>query len=440
MSGVVNRLSEYAKSRRSGQLVTWFLGIAIFFDDYANTLIVGNTMRPVTDKLRISREKLSYIVDSTAAPVAAIAFVTTWIGAELGYIQDGVKVISGLDASVYQIFLSSLQYSFYPIFTLLFIAMLVWMKKDFGPMLTAERKCVNRDSSEHQLINVADNEMKDFEPDDSTPKRSFNAVVPVLTIIFVTIAGLLYTGWDSASWADQSTGFFRKISDTIGSSDPYIALLWSSLTGLIVASFLTLSQRLLRIQEAVGSIIKGFKTMLTAMIILVLAWALSAITEDLRTADFLTNSISNVISPYAIPLATFVLAGLVSFSTGSSWGTMAILYPMMLPLSWSICLNQGMDSMETLSIFYNVVSCVLAGAVLGDHCSPISDTTILSSLASSCNHIEHVRTQLPYALSVGLIAVICGTIPASFGLPFYVSLVLGLLSMYLLIKKVGKEI
>lgn len=438
MRGIVNRLSKYARNRRTGQLVTWFLGIAIFFDDYANTLIVGNTMRPITDRLKISREKLSYIVDSTAAPVAAIAFVTTWIGAELGYLQDGLNAIVGLEMSVYQIFLSSLQYSFYPIFTLIFIFMLVWMKRDFGPMYSAEIHSINSKESPG-LISISENEMRDFEPDEGIKIRSFNAVLPILTIIIVTIWALLHTGWDEAVWSDNSKAWLVKLSDTIGRGDPYKALLWASLSGLILASLLSLSQRILGIQAVVNSIIQGFKTMLTAMIILVLAWSLSEITVDLHTADFLTNSISGSFSPYALPLTTFILAALVSFSTGSSWGTMAILYPMMMPLSWSICTAEGLDSEHTLMIFYNVISCVLAGSVLGDHCSPISDTTILSSLASSCNHIEHVRSQMPYAVTVGIISILLGTIPATYGLPFLISLPLGIIVMYLVIRRFGKE-
>lgn len=438
MSGVVNRLSKYARNRRTGQLVTWFLGIAIFFDDYANTLIVGNTMRPITDKLKISREKLSYIVDSTAAPVAAIAFVTTWIGAELGYLQDGVNAIAGLEMSVYQIFLNSLQYSFYPIFTLIFIFMLVWMKRDFGPMYSAEIHAINSKESPG-LISISENEMRDFEPDAGIKIRPFNAVLPILTIIVVTVWALLHTGWDEAVWSDNSKSFLMKLSDTIGRGDPYKALLWASLSGLILAAFLSLSQRILGIQAVVNSMIQGFKTMLTAMIILVLAWSLSEVTVDLHTADYLTNSISGNFSPYALPLTTFILAALVSFSTGSSWGTMAILYPMMMPLSWSVCMAEGMELESTLLIFFNVISCVLAGSVLGDHCSPISDTTILSSLASSCNHIEHVRSQMPYAITVGLISLVIGTVPATFGIPFLICLPMGVLVMYLVIRRFGKE-
>jgi len=441
MAGVVNRISVFAKSRRSGQMATWFLGIAIFFDDYANTLIVGNTMRPITDKLKISREKLSYIVDSTAAPVAAIAFITTWIGAELGYIQDGINAISGLNASVYHIFLNSLSYSYYPIFTLIFIVMIVLMKRDFGPMLVAENRMVSqKDSGDIQLIHDQDNEMKDFKPDDDVAKRSFNAIIPILTIILGTVWALLYTGWQDEVWSSQELGFIQKLSSTIGQSDPYLALLWSSLAGLLVASMLTLAQKLLTVQQTVGSILKGFKTMLTAMIILILAWSLSAETADMHTADFLSNLISGTISPVFLPLITFILASLVSFSTGSSWGTMAILYPLMLTSTWTLCQSYGLETAASLSIFYNVVACVLAGSVFGDHCSPISDTTILSSLASSCDHIEHVRTQLPYALTVGVIAMSAGTLPSAFGVSFVICLPTGILLMYFIIKKFGRDV
>ena len=440
MNGVVAVLSNYAKSRRSGQFVTWLLGVLIFFDDYANTLIVGNTMRPITDRLRISRAKLSYIVDSTAAPIAAIAFVTTWIGAELGYIEDGISAIDGINQNVYEVFLYSLQFSFYPLLTLIFIAMLIYMKKDFGPMYGAETAVIESEvNSAEQHINVSENEMRDFEPDEKIPVRWFNAVIPVLVIIFCTIFGLIQTGWDDSIWANPDSGFFGKLSDTIGQADAYKALLWSSILGLVTAILLSLGQKLLNLQQAIGSVINGFKTMLTAMIILVLAWSLSNVTEDLHTADFLTELISGNMTPYLFPAAIFVLAGLVSFSTGSSWGSMAILYPLMLPLSWTICQESGLDYSASMLIFYNTVSSVLAGSVLGDHCSPISDTTILSSLASSCDHIEHVRTQMPYALTVGAVGTLLGTIPSAFGVPPLLCFLAATLALFVLIRQFGRS-
>ena len=440
MKGVVNILSRYATTARSGQFITWLMGVIIFFDDYANTLVVGNTMRPVTDRLKISREKLAYLVDSTAAPIASIAFVTTWIGAELSYIQDGINVI-GLNENAYMIFFNSLAYSFYPIFTLVFILIIIYRGVDFGPMLKAERKARKEESVIAGKINSLSSELNKLEIDENIKARWFNAVIPVLVIIFGTIAGLIYTGWDPTIWSDEQLAFGRKISATIGNADSYKALLWSSLASVLMALLLTVSQRILSLRQSIDSLINGFKTMLTAVLILILAWSVALVTEHMHTASFISSSMLEMsLSPYLVPAITFILAALVSFSTGSSWGTMAILYPLMLPATWLITEDYGMDYNTSILIFYNVVSCVLAGSVLGDHCSPISDTTILSSLASSCNHIEHVRTQLPYALMVGVVSVIAGTLPAAFGISSYILFPAGLLILFLTVLFLGKKV
>ncbi|HAF30989.1 MAG TPA: sodium:proton antiporter [Bacteroidales bacterium] len=439
MKGIVNILSKYASSPRSGQFVTWLLGIAIFFDDYANTLVVGNTMRPVTDKLKISREKLAYIVDSTAAPITAIAFVTTWIGAELSYIQDGINTI-GIDESAYTIFINSLGYAFYPIFALLFILILIRKQVDYGPMYHAEKNAreselaVNDDDS-----NTFSNKINELEiPEHITP-RWYNAAIPVFVIIFGTFAGLLYTGGDQSVWHDSTMSFGTKLSTVIGNSDSYKALLWASISGVLVAILLTLVQKILSLKDTVDSLINGFRTMLTAIVILILAWSIALVTKHLHTADFISHSLVSInIGPQFIPALTFILGALVAFSTGSSWGTMAILYPLILPASWLIAQNSGLNHEESLMIFHNVVSAVLAGSVMGDHCSPISDTTILSSLASSCNHIEHVRTQLPYALTVGGVSIIIGIIPAAFGVSSWILFPAGLFVLFLIVKFFGK--
>lgn len=441
MKGVVNKVSKYANNAKSGQLATWALGIIVFFDDYANTLIVGNTMRPITDRLKISREKLAYIVDSTAAPVASIAFITTWIGAELSYISDGINKIDGLNEGVYATFINSLAYSFYPIFTLVFILILILKDKDYGPMHKAEYEArrgtsltnTNRNnSSMHELID-------NIEPKESIIPKAYNAIIPVLIIIFGTIAGLIYTGYSPEIWSNVETGFWHKLSETIGESDSYLALLWSSFAALGLSILLSVSSRLLSLVESIEATINGFKTMFSAISILVLAWALAIVIEDLNTASFITSIMSENISPFLIPAITFILASLIAFSTGSSWGTMAILYPLIIPACWKICQEYGLNYEETLSIFHNSISCVLAGAVLGDHCSPISDTTILSSLATSCNHIEHVRTQMPYALSVGAVAVLVGTLPSAYGLPVWIAYTLGFIVLYFIVNYFGKS-
>ncbi|PLX12476.1 MAG: hypothetical protein C0594_02395 [Marinilabiliales bacterium] len=422
-------------------------------------------MRSVTDKLKISREKLSYIVDSTAAPVAAIAFITTWIGAELGYIEHTSNHIPEISSqvSVYSIFVNSLQYSFYPILTLIFIFILTMKKRDFGPMYKAEERARTSGEVKKKDSQSMNNEVEELNPAEHVKPRGINALIPILTIIIGTITGLFITG-KNACYTDLSSiipnlndsftsvwgslqelpnnphTFIQKLGTIIGASDSYSALLWSSLSGVLIAVLLTVSQRILKLDETINSAIKGFKTMLNAVLILVLAWSLAKITENLHTADFITSLLGEGFKPWLVPALSFVLAALVAFSTGSSWGTMAILYPLVLPAAWKVCQLNGFSFDESMMIFNNVVSTVLAGSVLGDHCSPISDTTILSSLASSCNHIDHVKTQLPYALTVGLVAVVFGTIPSALGVSSLILFPVTIAVLYGIIHFLGKKL
>ncbi|THH39960.1 Na+/H+ antiporter NhaC family protein [Neolewinella litorea] len=458
MAGVVHRMSKYATNPRRGQFVTWLLGVAIFFDDYANTLIVGNTMRSVTDKFRISREKLAYIVDSTAAPVASVAFITTWIGAELGYIGDGIAQVEHFaDSTPYAVFIESLKYSYYPVLTLAFILYLIYQRRDFGPMLTAETRArttgvVKATSTEED----AGSEQEDLEPVRGAPLRARNAAIPVLTVVVMTIIGLVDTGLTSlhqgmenppgtsdwgAVWASLDGNFFVKLGLIIGAADSYVALLWASMSGVLVAMALTIGQKIMSVEQTVGSLTSGFKSMFSAVMILTLAWALALTTEELHTATFLVELLGDALNPYFLQPVIFVLAALISFSTGSSWSTMAILYPIAIPLTWTVAMISGWDEPAAAGLFYNVISTVLAASVLGDHCSPISDTTILSSLASDCNHIDHVRTQLPYALTVGSVALACGFLSTLLGGGWFVCLSLmaaGLILLWFVVRTVGK--
>ncbi|MEM1322020.1 MAG: Na+/H+ antiporter NhaC family protein [Bacteroidota bacterium] len=469
MAGVVLSLSKYARSPRSTQFITWLLGVAIFFDDYANTLIVGNTMRSVTDKFKISREKLAYIVDSTAAPVAAVAFITTWIGAELGYIEGGIKLLDNFDASLspYAIFISSLKYSFYPILTLSFILILIYTKRDYGKMLKAELRA----RSTGQVSPAAtpgDDEpnMEDLSPVEGAPLKWHNAALPVLAVILMTIYGLVSSGMDALQgellaagvstqgWGDiwgalgslsdgDQPSFFMKLGTLIGSSDSYVALLWASLSGVLLAIILTLSSRIMSLFDTMHTLGTGFKTMLPALMILTLAWSLAITTEELYTANYLTLLVQDSVSPYALPGIIFILSALIAFSTGSSWSTMAILYPIAIPTTWAVCQSQGIAPEVSMELLLNVIATVLAASVLGDHCSPISDTTILSSLASDCNHIDHVQTQMPYALTVGSVSLIGGTLVTFLGGGLLMSLLIlvaSLGTLYAIVMRFGKVV
>ena len=458
MAGVVQRMTKYATNPRRGQFVTWLLGVAIFFDDYANTLIVGNTMRSVTDRFRISREKLAYIVDSTAAPVASVAFITTWIGAELGYIGDGIDQVEHFAGTTpYAVFIESLKYSYYPVLTLAFILFLIYQRRDYGAMWDAEARA--RSTGMVKRVNeeaAGGSEQEDLDPVPGAPLRARNAAIPVAVVIVMTIVGLVDTGLESLSgdldvpmttndwgavWGALPGGFFGKLGLTIGAADSYVALLWASMSGVLVAMAMTVGQRIMNIEQTIGSLTAGFKAMFSAVMILTLAWALALTTEELHTATFLVELLGEALNPYFLQPVIFVLSAVVSFSTGSSWSTMAILYPIAIPLTWSVAMFSGWDEPDAAGLLYNVISTVLAASVLGDHCSPISDTTILSSLASDCNHIDHVRTQLPYALTVGAVAMACGFLSTLLGGGWTVCLSLmagGLVLLFFVVKLVGR--
>lgn len=440
MKGVVNILSRYANNRRSGQFITLLMGIIIFFDDYANTLVVGNTMRPVTDKLKISREKLAYLVDSTSAPIAATAFITTWIGAELSYIQEGISSI-GINTTAYSVFLNSLRYSFYPILSVLFVAILIGMQRDFGPMLKAEKKASSPEDDTTSLEPTKSKEIaKEFEAAENVKPRWYNAAIPIMVVVVGTLIGLVYTGWSDDVWAGDIS-FTTKLSITIGNANVFNALLWSSFTALLIALLLTSAQKIISMKDSIEASINGFKTMFHALLILSLAWSLALLTKHLHTADYITEILTSInITPTFLPALTFIFGALIAFSTGSSWGTMAIIYPLILPAAWKLGVDYGLSHDEILPIFYNVVSTVLAGSVLGDHCSPISDTTILSSLACSCNHIQHVKTQMPYALTVAGVSLVGGILPIALGLPTIFAYILSIVLLILAIRLWGKKV
>ncbi|MBO6576753.1 MAG: Na+/H+ antiporter NhaC family protein [Rhodothermales bacterium] len=432
MQGIVNRIVGWASNPKRGQTATAGLGLAIFFDDYANTLVVGNTMRPVTDRLRISREKLAYIVDSTAAPVACLALVTTWIGYEVGLIGDVLARIPEIQESPYGMFLGSIPYSFYPLLAIFFVFVVARGGRDFGPMLKAETRArtTGQVLDPDAQIDSEAVEGKDVQPDPDKPTRMINAVLPVATLVFGVLIGLYVTGYEEG----------RSLREIIGESDSYISLLWASLLSVLVAGGLSIGQRILTLAQTVEAWYAGLKSMLFAMMILILAWALSEVTTDLHTAGYLVSVLGDSLAPQLVPLIVFVLAAATAFATGSSWGAMGILLPLVVPLAWAVMSINGMTDSSDYHILYSTVSCVLAGSVWGDHCSPISDTTILSSMASGCDHIDHVRTQLPYAGAVGAVAILLGTLPAGYGMPPWIGLVLGAGLLVALMRFVGKPV
>lgn len=411
MVGIVQRIMPFASSPRRGQGVVALLGLGIFFDDYANTMIVGNATRPMSDKLRISREKLAYLVDSTAAPVSTIAVITTWIGFQVGLIDSAIENLEGIDATPYVLFLNSIPYSFYPFLAIFFVFVVVVTRKDFGAMHKAElRARTSGEVSASAIATSTDKSSDEFYEKDGIPCRAINAVLPIVTMILTVVFGLFISGEGDT------------ITDIIGSANAYNVLIWASLLGCFMAAALSLGQKILTLNETVESWLAGARFMMTGLVLLVMAWAVADVAAVLQTAPYLISILGDSLSPYTLPAVIFLLAGATAFASGSSWGVMAILMPLVIPLCWAVLQSHGIADADHMHILYSSIACVLTGAVWADHCSPISDTTVLSSLATGCDHMDHVRTQLPYAFLGGVVAVLVGVLPAGFGLPWFLLL------------------
>jgi Na+/H+ antiporter NhaC len=441
--GIVESVTPFARTPKRGKIATWAAGLAIFFDDYANTLIVGNTMRPITDRLRISREKLAYIVDSTAAPVAALVPISTWVGYEISLISDGLRIAAEqnpngadviLSQNPFDLFLQTIPFLFYPILAVLFVLMTSVMNRDFGPMAEAELRAATKGELHKPGATLAtDTSSELMSPKKGLTYRWWNAALPVLTVIVVVLAGLYTTG-------RTSVGPDASLREVFAEADPFSTLLWGSLAGCLVAIMISIGQRMLTVQECIDAWLGGMKAMMIAMIILTLAWSLGSVTEAIGTAQYLSLLLSDRVGLQLIPLIVFVTCAAMAFATGTSWGTMAIMLPLVIPLTVSLggaATYPGGDQME---ILLGATASVLAGAIFGDHCSPISDTTILSSTASACDHMDHVRTQLPYAVLVGLIGMLLGNVGTAYGLPPWGALLGGVFLLFLFLQFRGRVV
>jgi len=427
MVGIVNLVLPIAHTPRRGQTVIAILGLGIFFDDYANTMIVGNATRPVSDKLRISREKLAYLVDSTAAPVATIAVITTWIGFQVSLIEEAITHLDGIQQSAYSLFLQSIPFSFYPFLALFFVFLIVLSGRDFGPMYKAELRARNTGAVMRAQSNQSsDRQMDDFQEKPAIPCRAMNALVPIGSLVIGVIGGMYISGEGDS------------LQDIIGSANAYVVLIWASLLACLAAFVMTLSQRLLTLNETVEAWVIGARFMLTGLVLLVMAWAVADVSNILQTASYLISLLGNTLSPQMLPAFIFLLAAIAGFASGSSWGVMAILMPLVIPLCWAVLEINGMANSEHFHILYSSIACVLCGAVWADHCSPLSDTTVLSSLATGCDHMDHVTTQLPYAALTGVVAILMGTLPGGYGAPWWLMLLIAALALFTVHRMLAK--
>lgn len=435
--GVVQWVARRAQSARSGMLATWAMGLVVFFDDYTSALLIGTTMRPITDRLRVSREKLAYIVDSTSAPIASLALVSTWIGYEVSVLGDELKH-AGLALDAYDVFVRGLPSRFYPVLALGFVGLNAWLGRDFGPMLAAERRARQTGA----VLGPDARPLMGSEVDmEAPPKvaRARLAVVPLATLVGTVLAVLGATGFAgavaSSAWpAAKASGLLRMAGLILSEAQAYDALVYGSAASLLAAWLFALGHRALSLRAASEAIVAGTKSMMLAVIILCLAWTIGHVMGALGAGAFVASGISDALPAWSLGGITFLLASFIAFATGTSWGTIAILFPIVVPVAATF---QGSPAFDP--VLLGTTSAVLAGAVFGDHCSPISDTTVLSSMASASDHLDHTKTQAPYALVVGAVALVVGCLPYGFGVPAAPLLAIGLAALFLVLRFVGRR-
>lgn len=440
--GFVAALQRRVRGPVSAQLASFAAGVAVFFDDYTNCLLVGSSMRPLCDASGVSREKLAYIVDSTAAPIAGVSVFSTWVTYEMSQYRAPLALVTRADGSPYvpadafEVFLATLPFRCYCWFALALVALSIVMRRDFGPMLAAERRARRGEVA--------------VDEDDSSrlpahPRaRARNAVVPLVVLVLGTVGAMAAIGWSAAAALPDSADLGTRVRTMLANSRSDWALLGAAATAWLVALAMTAAQRLLTVRETAATCLSSMRPLGAAFGILFLAWSLGHLCADLGTSFFLTTAIRDALSPWALPTTLFLVAAGIAFATGTSFGTMAILLPNVVVLAH----QTGEDGMFTgdaaaggPAMMLLCIGAVLEGAIFGDHCSPISDTTVLSSIGSRCGLIAHVQTQFPYALLAFGATVCCGYLPlAVFGPHVWpLSLLGGLAAMAIVLRTFGRD-
>ena len=411
---------EHVKTKTGAQLATMVLGILIFIDDYFNCLTVGSVMRPLTDKHKVSREKLAYLIDATAAPVCIIAPISSWAAAVTGFV-DGANGLS--------LFVKAIPYNFYALLTIAMMVTIIFTKYDYGPMKLAELADLAAGNSsdtypEPGLTGAQDQP----NPPISQKGKVIHLVLPIVTLIICNVIGMIYTG-----------GFFEgeNFIDAFSNSDASVGLVYGSVVALLITIIFYLATRVLSFKECMNAVPEGFKSMVPAILILTFAWTLKAMTDSLGAKEYVAGLVENIADNNALmsflPAFVFLVGTFLAFATGTSWGTFGILIPIVVNVF-------GADMSNELMII--AISACMAGAVCGDHCSPISDTTIMASAGAQCDHIKHVSTQLPYALTAAGVSFVAYVI-TGFIRNWLICLPIGILLMVgtiIAIKKADKNV
>ncbi|MFC4557671.1 Na+/H+ antiporter NhaC family protein [Virgibacillus kekensis] len=417
-AGLIRALEKKLTSKKRVQFLSYFLGLIIFFNDYVNSVIVGNATKDITAKHKVSREKLSYILDSTAAPIATIGPVSDWIGFQVSLVAAAFASVGIIGIEPYFAFLQSIPWNFYAILCLFAVPMII-AGKDFGPMAKAEKRA----HETGKLIPDGSTPLSSVDQDLGEPHKRegsiWSFILPLAALISVSIWGLWYSG-------GGATG--KPIMDALADTDVSVALTWGAfamtLIGLIIA--LTLGMGFKQCEE---TILGGIRTMLPALVIIILAWSIGTVTSELGTAEFVVSMTEGWMTAALLPFLIFAIGMFISFATGTSWGTMSILTPIAIPMAYSF------GGEELIPI---IIGAIFAGAIFGDHVSPISDTTVMASIFAESDHIAHVNTQIPYAL---VPAGIAGVLYLTYSLigSSIVLLIIGIITQFILIRYLGNR-
>lgn len=403
------------KTKKQSLMFTWFFGLIVFIDDYFNSLTIGTVMRPLTDKTGTSRAKLAYILDSTAAPVCIIAPISSWVVYVMSVIKDS-DGFSSLGISEFTYFIKLIPYNLYAIFTILLVAVIIITEKDFGPMAKSEKRALE-DKILFDEIKYGLPAGKIEEDPRGANTRPMDMLLPIIALIIFAVVFFPLTTWFAAIDGESIKNLPDAVksiplSSAFNDTDASAALMYAVIFTLVLSYIYYISRRLLTIKTAASAIIEGIKSMVPALIILAMAWSIGSLIKStpdeggLGLSLFLSEAVVNGGFPlWLLPVVVFIISCLISFSTGTSWGTFAIMIPIVMPITIALAQSMNLDGNSLLNATLVPTGAVLGGAIFGDHSSPISDTTILSSTGASCPHLEHVATQVPYALFIAFISL-----------------------------------
>ncbi|WP_347292144.1 Na+/H+ antiporter NhaC family protein [uncultured Brachyspira sp.] len=428
--------SKYLKTKKSVLIFTWFFGLIIFIDDYFNSLSVGTVMRPAFDEKKISRAKLAYILDSTAAPVCILAPISTWVVTVMSYIRDS-EGFESLNMSEFIFFIKMIPYSVYPLLALAFVVLISLFFKDFGPMKRSEDDAANGKLFNEDLYGACPGNLETISGDSAKWYDMVIAIVVLILVCIVMFPITTYMGLVGSDGIETLSQAFNSttITNAFIQTDASKALFYGAVISLIIMYIYYVARRLLNVRSAGNAIMEGIKSMVPALVVLALAWTIGNVIKSspeeggLGLASFLSEVVKGGGFPlWLLPAIGYLLGCVIAFSTGTSWGTFAILIPIVIPIATGLANANGYSGEQLLNVLLISVGSLVSGAVFGDHCSPISDTTILSSTGSNCPLLEHVSTQLPYA-SLVAIASFIGVIVGGITLNPFLALLTGFVIM-----------